>query len=77
MPGMEAATIEKEAMNLSEAQRALLADRLLQTIGIEDEARVKRWGDESERRLKAIEEGQLPTDDGAAVLERLGVKTKR
>ena len=38
MPGMEAATIEKEAMNLSEAQRALLADRLLQTIGIEDEA---------------------------------------
>jgi hypothetical protein len=77
MPGMEAATIEKEAMNLSEAQRALLADRLLQTIGIEDEARVKRWGDESERRLKAIEEGRLPTDDGAAVLERLGVKTKR
>ena len=77
MPGMEAATIEKEAMNLSEAQRALLADRLLQTIGIEDEARVKRWGDESERRLKAIEQGQLPTDDGAAVLERLGVKTKR
>ncbi|MFT4586596.1 MAG: hypothetical protein ACI8QF_000679 [Limisphaerales bacterium] len=77
MPGMEAAPIEKEAMNLSEAQRALLADRLLQTIGIEDEARVKRWGDESERRLKAIEEGRLPTDDGAAVLERLGVKTKR
>jgi hypothetical protein len=77
MPGMEAATIEKEAMNLSEAQRALLADRLLQTIGIEDEARVKRWGDESERRLKAIEEERLPTDDGAAVLERLGVKTKR
>jgi hypothetical protein len=77
MPGMEAATIEKEAMNLSEAQRALLADRLLQTIGIEDEARVKRWGDESERRLKAIEEGRLPTDDGAAVLEGLGVKTKR
>ncbi|MGY8654707.1 MAG: addiction module protein [Verrucomicrobiia bacterium] len=74
---MEAATIEKEAMNLSEAQRALLADRLLQTIGIEDEARVKRWGDESERRLKAIEEGRLPTDDGAAVLEGLGVKTKR
>jgi hypothetical protein len=77
MPGMEAAPIEKEAMNLSEAQRALLADRLLQTIGIEDEARVKRWGDESERRLKAIEEGRLPTDDGAAVLEGLGVKTKR
>ena len=77
MPGMEAATIEKEAMNLSEAQRALLADRLLQTIGIEDEARLKRWGDESERRLKAIEEERLPTDDGAAVLERLGVKTKR
>ena len=77
MPGMEAATIEKEAMNLSEAQRALLADRLLQTIGIEDEARVKRWGDESERRLKAIEEGRLPTDDGPAVLEGLGVKTKR
>ena len=77
MPGMEAAPIEKEAMNLSEAQRALLADRLLQTIGIEDEARLKGWGDESERRLKAIEEGRLPTDDGAAVLERLGVKTKR
>lgn len=71
---MEAAMIEKEAMSLSEAERALLADRLLQTIGSEDEARVERWAGESERRLKAIEDGRLATDDGAAVLDRLRAK---
>ena len=71
---MEAAMIEKEAMSLSEAERALLADRLLQTIGLEDDERVERWAQEAERRLTAIEEGRLATDDSAAVLSRLRSK---
>jgi hypothetical protein len=68
---MDAAVIEKEAMNLPETERALLADRLLQTLGTEDERRLQRWVDEAESRLEAIHDGRLETDDGAAVLARL------
>lgn len=68
---MEAAIIAKEAMSLSEAERALLAGRLLQTIGAEDDSRIKLWADESERRLEAIRDGNLTTDDSETVLSRL------
>lgn len=68
---MEAAIIEKEAMSLSEAERALLADRLLQTIGTEDDSRLKLWAHESERRLEAIRDGKLTTDDSENALARL------
>ncbi len=68
---MDAALIEKEALNLSEAERALLADRLLQTIGSEDETRLHKWADEAERRFEAVRDGLLEADDGEAVLARL------
>lgn len=68
---MDAAIIEKEALNLSEPERALLADRLLQTVGSENEARLEKWANEAEHRLEAIRKGQLKTDDGDAVMARL------
>jgi len=68
---MDAAVIEKEALNLTEPERALLADRLLQTLGVEDGERLQRWVDEAESRWQAIRDGRLKTDDGDAVLARL------
>ena len=68
---MDAAVIEKEAMNLPDTERALLADRLLQTLGTEDERRLKRWVDEAESRLEGIRAGRLETDSSDAVLARL------
>lgn len=63
--------IENEALNLPESERALLADRLLQTVGNEDEERLVKWATEAESRLAAIRKGDLQTDDGTAVLARL------
>jgi hypothetical protein len=68
---MDAALIEKEALNLTEPERALLADRLLQTLGGEDEEHLRRWVDEAESRWRAFRDGRLKVDDGDAVLARL------
>lgn len=37
---MESVVIEKEAMNLSPVEKALLADRLLQSIDISNESKI-------------------------------------
>lgn len=72
---MDPAILEKEALNLPKAERALLADRLLQSLGAEDGTRVKKWADESERRLMAVREDRLAADDAGTVLRRLRAKT--
>lgn len=65
---MDVATLEREAQNLTLAERALLADRLLQTLDIEDPERMKRWGEEADRRLSANERGETSAVDGPAAL---------
>jgi hypothetical protein len=73
---MDVATIEREAMASTVAERALLADRLLQTLNPEDAERMEHWGKEAERRLKAFESGETTLVDGpeavAAIRRRLG-----
>jgi hypothetical protein len=73
---MDVATIEREALSLTVAERALLADRLLQTLDQEDPERMERWGQEADRRLEAFERGELASVDGpegvAAIRRRLG-----
>jgi hypothetical protein len=73
---MDVATIEREALSLTVAERALLADRLLQTLDLEDSKRMERWGREADRRLQAFERGELAATDGpeavAAIRRRLG-----
>ena len=72
---MDAATIEREALALTVAERALLADRLLQTLDIEDAERMEQWGREADRRLQAFEQGEMGSTPGpaavAAIRERL------
>ena len=73
---MDAATIEREALTLTVAERAVLADRLLRTLDLEDAERLERWGREADRRLEAFERGQMGATEGpgvvAAIRKRLG-----
>jgi hypothetical protein len=73
---MDAASIEHEAMGLTAAERALLADRLILTLDIEGAARMERWGREADARLRALERGEIVETDGAAAVaairKRLG-----
>jgi hypothetical protein len=73
---MDIATIEREALALTVAERALLADRLLQTLDLEDPERMGRWGREAERRLQAFEREEMAATDGpeavGAIRRRLG-----
>ena len=73
---MDIATLEREALTLTLAERALLADRLLQTLDQEDPGRMERWGREADQRLEAYERGKIASIDGAeavaAIRRRLG-----
>jgi hypothetical protein len=67
-PRMDAATIEHEAMRLNAVERALLADRLLLTLNLENGERMERWGRESEGRLRAFERREIRETDGPAAV---------
>lgn len=73
---MDAATIEHEAMGLTAAERAVLAERLLLTLDIEDAGRMERWGREAESRLHAFDRGDIFDADGpsavASIRKKLG-----
>jgi len=43
---------------------AVLADRLIRTLGLEDSDRMERWGREADRRLEAFERGEMSAVDG-------------
>lgn len=68
---MDAATIERQALGLTVAERALLADRLLLTLGLEDGERMERWGREADRRLEAFERGEMPAIDGPSAIDSI------
>ncbi len=55
---------ERAALALSVAERALLTDRLLQTLDLEDAERMERWGREADLRLDAFERGSMGATDG-------------
>ena len=73
---MDVATIEREALSLTVAERALLVDRLLRTLDLENAERMERWGREADRRLQAFQRGEMTATDGpeavAAIRRRLG-----
>ena len=73
---MDVPTIEREALALTVAERALLVDRLSQSLGLVDAERMERWGQEAEQRLQAFERGEIAATDGpeavAAIRRRLG-----
>ena len=66
---MSLTSIQKEIVQLSSAERAMLIDLLWESL---DEARVKeieaKWAAESEERIDAVDRGELQTTDGPSSL---------
>ena len=74
---MESAVIEKEALKLPPRERALLADRLLQTLSQPDEDMITQaWAAKAEDRLTAFRKGNEEAIDGpkliASIRQKLG-----
>lgn len=72
------------AMALSPNERAILAERLIESldaedqIDAEDQKRIDRlWAEEAERRLKEIEDGLVTPIPGDEVMRRLRSRYKR
>ncbi len=68
---MESVLIEKEAMKLPLVERALLVDRLLQTLDAEKDLSIKAWTEVTEKRLEKFRAGEMKAFDGQAVIESL------
>jgi RNA polymerase-interacting CarD/CdnL/TRCF family regulator len=71
---MESVLIEKEAMKLPLVERALLVDRLLQTLDAEKDLSIKAWTEVTEKRLEKFRSGEIEAFDGQAVIESLRKK---
>ena len=68
---MESVLIEKEAMKLPLFERALLVDRLLQTLDAEMNSSIKAWTEVTEKRLQKFRSSKMEAFDGQAVIESL------
>ncbi len=68
---MESVLIEKEAMKLPLVERALLVDRLLQSLDAERDLSIKAWTEVTEKRLEKFRAGEMEAFDGQAVIESL------
>ena len=71
---MDAAIIENNALKLDEFQRALLADRLLDSIIPIPRNLSESWIEESENRLKAYQSGEISAVDGPQAMAELKVR---
>jgi len=60
---MHVALVEKEALNLSEADRALLIERLIQSL-LPQNDRSEVWAQEAAARYEAFKDGEIESVDG-------------
>jgi len=64
--------ILRAALALPAEARAMLADRLLESLDGPDQKRIDAlWAEEAERRLRELEEGKVEAIDGELVMQRL------
>ena len=68
---VDAAIIEKEAMQLSDAQRAVLAERLLESISPTSGELRTAWVEEASDRMRAYRDGGISAVDGPRAMEEL------
>lgn len=75
---MSFVSIQDEITSLSSTERARLIDILWESL---DEARVKeveaKWATESEKRIDAVDRGELQTIDGPSALQELRSSLRR
>ena len=70
--------ILRTALALPAEARAMLADRLLESLDGPGQERIDAlWAEEAERRLREIEEGKVETIDGELVMQRLRSRRKQ
>lgn len=68
---IDTAIIEKEAMQLPEADRALLADRLIRSLSRTPSALTDAWIDEADSRMNAYHAGRITAVDGPKAIAEL------
>lgn len=71
---MELPVLEKEALLLPDAERALLADRLLASLDSGSDALRQQWIAESESRLEAYQKGLISAVEGPQTMAALRAK---
>jgi putative addiction module component (TIGR02574 family) len=75
---MSLTAIQKEIVNLSSAERAMLIDILWESL---DEERSKEieahWAAESEDRIDAVDRGELQSVDGPSALAELRASLRK
>jgi hypothetical protein len=68
---MEAVIIEKEALRLSDCERAVLADRLLASLSRKPAGLDDSWLREADDRMKAFHESKIQAINGPEALAKL------
>ena len=69
--------ILRAALSLQPAERAMLADHLLEGLATAEQKRIDAlWAEEAERRLREIDEGRVATIDGELVMQELRARHK-
>lgn len=68
---MDAAILEKEALQLPDGERAVLAERLLESLSRVTSQTRDAWIHEADSRMKAFHAGELTAVDGPQALEDL------
>jgi hypothetical protein len=63
--------IEKQAMQLPEVDRALLADHLIESLSRIPAALKDAWGEEADSRMTAYRGGQVAAVDGRKAMAEL------
>ncbi len=71
---MNQADLIKEALKLDARERAVMADRLLESLDDLSTAELENlWADEAQRRDLAVQQGRLPSTSATQVIA--GIKT--
>ncbi|MAS95667.1 MAG: hypothetical protein CMO55_20900 [Verrucomicrobiales bacterium] len=68
---MDLAILQKEALQLSETDRALLADQLLSSLDSIPEEISSTWVQESRDRVTAYRAGEIEAVDGPSAMDAL------
>lgn len=74
---MDAAIIEKEALQLPETQRALLTDRLLESLYHVPSELQSDWIRELDSRMEAFRDGKIAAVDGPSAMAELRSRFSR
>ena len=74
---MDAIIIEKEALQLPEVERALLADKLLESISRISSETLESWIKESQNRMQPFCEGKVDAVEGPKAIAGLQARFRK